>query len=159
MKNILTNYIKYYVLAGMIVFAVMTYRFGGKSTNDFNTVSQAVEQVLDTSLLEEVSAEKMLKKNYNLALSDYDGAMVYMANYNMSAEEVVLIRVKNDSQITEVEDAISRYLDSRKNVFGSYLPSEAALVENAVLMHRGGYIFMAISENADEYRTAFVKNL
>ena len=54
-----------------------------------------------------MSAIRGLKRYYGFKWSQYDGVMMYVSASSMSAEEILLIKVKDDTQIQEVEEAIS----------------------------------------------------
>ena len=78
---------------------------------------------------------------------------------NISAEEVLLIEVKSEKQVQEVRDAINERLESRKDAFEEYDSEQVKLLEDAQLLVRGKYIFMAVSPDAEVYATIFTKSL
>ena len=85
--------------------------------------------------------------------------MYYTTGANMSAEEVLLVRVKDDSRIREVTSAVGQRIESRINDFEGYAPEEVKLLEDARQSVRGKYIFYACSPKADEYTSIFNSSL
>ena len=69
------------------------------------------------------------------------------------------IKVKDDTQIQEVEEAISKRLESRKNDFDGYAPKQVEMLKKAQKSVRGTYIFLAVSPEADRYKTIFRKSI
>ena len=103
--------------------------------------------------------ERMLKKNFGLNSADYQGVMYYASPSSVSAAEVLLIQVKNESQTDAVTDAIEKRKAQQMEDFEGYLPEEVKLLEDAQLSVRGKYIFYAVSSDASKYRNTFDKSL
>ena len=85
--------------------------------------------------------------------------MYYASESNLSAEEVLLIRVRSGSQIQEVRETLEARIDSCISDFDGYVPEEVKLLEEAVLNVRGNYIFFAVAPKAEEYLEAFRNSL
>ena len=58
-----------------------------------------------------------------------------------------------------IRDAIETRLESRKTDFAEYAPKQAMMIEQAVILVRGKYVFMAVSPDAQEYAAVFTKSL
>ena len=119
---------------------------------------RGVEGSLDTEVLTE-QEPAVFKRNFSLNAADYDGVMYYSSGSNISAEEVLLIKVKSESQIQEITDAIDQRVEARINDFDGYAPDQVKLLENARQSVRGTYIFFACSQDADAYLSAFSSSL
>lgn len=149
---------KYITAVLIIVFVVLMLRYASGSTKSFSEISEAVEASLDTETL--VSQDgQALKRYYGLNSADYTGVLYYSSEFSISAEEVLLIEVKNESQVQEVRDAIEKRLENRINDFEGYAPEQVQILEAAQIQVRGRFIFVAVSENAEEYREAFTGSL
>lgn len=149
---------KYAILAAIVVFVIVIFAANRAGTAPFEETEASLDAVIDTSAL--VKADSYdLKRLYGLNPADYEGVALYRATYNMSAEEVLLIKTKSDAQTADVQDAIDRRLQSRANDFEGYLPEETKLIEDAVVQVRGNYIFLIASAKQDEYRKALLKGL
>ena len=121
-------------------------------------MEKELRQTLDLETLTDCGSQD-LKRYYSLNSEDYADTMLLTAEESMSAEEILLIKVKDQSQLEEIEAAVSKRLESRINDFGSYAPEQTALLEAAEVTMRGDYVFLAVSEHAEEYREAFLKSL
>nr|WP_294493136.1 DUF4358 domain-containing protein [uncultured Mediterraneibacter sp.] len=149
---------KYVVLLIVVAFIVFLMLFASGSNKPFEEVSQAVGSSLDTTNLSEQDTSR-LKRNFGLNAADYAGVMYYASDSNISAEEVLLIKVKSEEQVQRVTDAIGERIESRKNDFDGYLPEEVQLLDDARQSVRGTYIFYASSPKADTYLDTFSGSL
>ncbi len=153
-----TELFKYITVAAILIFVILMMIFASGSTKEFSEVAKGVEASLDTESLVKQDSQA-LKRYYGLNSADYDGVLFYSSSSSMSAEEVLMIKVKNDGQVQGVRDAISARLASRKNDFDGYAPKQVQLLNSAQLKVRGDYIFLAVAPKADEYLSAFSKSL
>ena len=149
---------KYVVFLFIIVFVVVLMMYTSGSSKSFDEVRQSVEAALDTESLTEQEAS-VFKRNFGLNAADYTGVMYYSTGANISAEEILLIKVRSEDQIQEVTNAIDERVESRINGFEGYAPDEVKLLEDARQSVRGTYIFFAASEKADVYLCAFANSL
>lgn len=149
---------KYVVFLFIIVFVVVLMMYTSGSSKSFDEVRQSVEAALDTESLTEQEAS-VFKRNFGLNAADYTGVMYYSTGANISAEEILLIKVRSEDQIQEVTNAIDERVESRINDFEGYAPDEVKLLEDARQSVRGTYIFFAASEKADDYLSAFANSL
>ena len=149
---------KYVLLACIILFVVIIFHNTEDSRKSFETVEKELRRTLDSEFLEDCGSQE-LKRYYSLNSENYAGIMLLTAEESMSAEEILLIKVKEQSQLEEIEAAVYKRLESRINDFGSYAPEQTALLEAAEVTMRGDYFFLAVSEYAEEYKEAFIKSL
>lgn len=149
---------KYVSFAAVIAFVVILMLFMSASSRPFEEVKDGVAGALDTEELTEQDSAR-LKRDFGLTAADYAGVAYYSSGSNISASEVLLIRVKRDDQIRGILDAVQTRNESRKADFEDYLPEEAALLDHAAQSVRGAYVFYAVSPDADEYLDAFSSSL
>lgn len=142
----------------ILVYIVLLLLYASGSTKPFEEVSAAVEGLLDKESLVKQDAQA-LKRYYGLNSADYEGVMYYSAEFSISALEVLLIEVETDQQVQEVRDAVEDRLESRKNTFEGYAPEQVQLIEQAQLLVRGRFIFLAVSPDAENYAAAFTNSL
>ena len=148
-----------YILMGLIVvYVIVVFVYTSGSDKPFSAVKKQVEKTIDTGEMQDVS-ERGLKRYYGLNSADYDGVMLYISDNSMSAQEVLLVKVKDSSQAGEVEAAVTERLKNRENVFAGYAPDEVKLLKSAERSTRGDYIFLAVMTDAQKYKKAFSKSL
>ncbi|MGC4019048.1 MAG: DUF4358 domain-containing protein [Muricomes sp.] len=150
--------LKYFILAGIVGYIVFLMIFTSGSTKPFEQIEKAVEDSLDMENLKKADVQG-LKRYYGLNSADYDGVMLYTSKSSISTEEVLLIKVKHDGQMQQVEDAVQERIESRKNAFQGYAPKQVKLLEQAQISVRGKYLFLAVSSKAESYKEAFMKSL
>lgn len=149
---------KYVSVVLIVLFVVLLMLFNSGSSKPFEEISQPLEKVLDKEVLQEQDAAAF-KRNFGLNAADYSGVMYYSSEFSISAEEVLLIRVKSEDQIQDVVDAIDNRLESRKNDFEGYAPEQVKMLEDAQQSIRGKYIFLAVSSDAEKYLKEFSDSL
>ena len=64
-----------------------------------------------------------LKRYYGLNAQDYDGVALYIPNDVMSVNELLIIKLKDESQAEQVEAAAKERLKTQKTSFEGYAPS------------------------------------
>lgn len=149
---------KYLSLIVLIAFVVWIAVFRSGSTKAFEEVAQAVQtSILDEELI--LQDSQALKKYYGLNSADYEGVLLYTSNFTMSAKEVLLIKLKDETQVEEVKAAIDERLETRRSSFEGYVPEQVQLLDQAVYSVRENYIFLAVTPEAETYRQAFARSL
>lgn len=149
---------KYVVLALIAGYVALLMIFVSGSRKPFEEVSRAVSASVNTDDLPEQNGQ-MLKRNFGLNASDFEGVLYFTSVSSISAEEVLLIQVKDESQVKQVTDAIEKRVETRLGDFEGYAPEQVKILEDARKSVRGKYIFFAVSENADKYMEAFSSSL
>ena len=149
---------KYVVLVLTIAFVVVLMIYASGSSRPFEEVEDAVSRSLDKSNLT-LQDGAAFKREFGLSEADYAGVMYYASEFSISAEEVLVVLVKDESQVQEVTEAIDKQVEARKNDFDGYAPEEVKLLEDAKQSVRGRYIFFAAGPKAEEYLEAFSSSL
>lgn len=149
---------KWILVVLLVVYAVLLLWYTSGSTKPFETVSGAVEHSLRTENLAKKDGQA-LKRYYGLNSADYNGVLYYSSESSISAEEVLMIEAKSEAQVQTIRDAVETRLSNRKADFSEYAPKQAMMIEQAVILVRGKYIFVAVSPDAQEYADIFTKSL
>lgn len=138
-------------------FMAMVYLEMGVRNEPFEKVSAKLKACIDENEMTDVST-RGLQRYYGLNSADYEGTIMYISSNGMSAEEMLLIKVKSEDQLGEVEEVIRKRLGSRYQDFENYAPQQAELLKRAQLIVRGNYIFLSVSEKALELAKVFKEN-
>lgn len=145
----------------MATFLITTVITVGCGVNN----DQSVDQI-ETEMKQEVKFDKMkkgdsksLKRFYKLNANDYDGVILYTPQSTMDVNEVLIVKVKNESQIQSLEDSIDSRVNYQLESFSGYGPEQCALVDNYELKSKGNFVFFAISENAQQIKEAFLDSI
>ena len=142
------RYVTFLLIVGFVAL-LLIYTSG--SNRPFEEVEQLVEASLkkDNLALQDGSA---LKRNFGLNAA-------YSSEFSISSEEVLLIKVKNESQTAEVSEAIEERIKMRTNDFEGYAPESVQLLESAKQSVRGKYVFFAAAPEAEKYLEVFNNSL
>lgn len=150
--------VKFGVALVILAYIVWLLVYTSGSTRPFEQVAQELEaSISDGNLVKQDS--QALKRYYGLNSADYEGVLFYSAESSVSAEEVLLIKVRSEDQVQQVRDAVEKRLESRESAFEGYMPEQEKLLEDAQLLVRGNYIFLAVSPDAASYAAAFAGSL
>lgn len=99
---------------------------------------------------------QMVRRLYALDEADYDGLILYYPVTNMGAEELCLVRVKDETQLEAVQEAMQARLDAQTNVFAGYAPEQYDLCVNHSAVVTGGLdVMLVIGEGKDAAVAAF----
>lgn len=150
--------LKYGVTVGILVYIIALLIMSGGSAKPFKDISAGVEKVIDTDTLITANTQG-LRRYYGLNAADYQGVALYVSKSSMSAEELLLIEVKDTEQVEAVRDAVERRISQRRDDFDGYAPDEVELIDGSVTEVRGKFVFFTISKNAQKYKDAFTDSL
>ena len=100
-----------------------------------------------------------LKKYYSLNANDYEGISLYIPDDVMSVNEILVIKVKNESQIETVEKAVEIRVNTQEKNFEGYGVEQTKLIHAAIIETRGHYVLLAVSKDADRIDAAFKKSI
>ena len=150
--------IRYGLILALVV-AVIIFAAGKKeSSASFVNVAGAISAKAMSGEMEKAES-RYLKKIYGLNAGDYEDILIYVPATNMSAQELLLIKLSSSSQEDEVLDAISRRIDSQLNIFEGYAPEQVAMLEQAITDPQGNYILYVSGENAESIDEVFRNSL
>lgn len=117
-------------------------------------IDEKIKQSVDVSSLSEGDIDK-LKKLYDVDESEIEEFVLYTAQSNIEADEITVIKVKEDSKVTDIKNKILKRVEKQSESFKDYLPDEYYVIEKHVLKTKGKYILLAISEDAEEIEGIF----
>jgi len=142
----------------MVLYVAVLLIYTSGSSKSFEAVAAPVKEALASSELQQVDMQGF-RRNYQLNPADFDGVMMYASEFRLAADEVLLIRVKSQQQITGVVRVIEERLQSRRQDFDGYVPEQVQLIDQAQLSVRGNYIFLAVGPDAEHYKKIFSNSL
>ncbi len=151
------NILKYGMVAVIIAYvAVLLARQGGDAP--MKEVKKQVVEAMKTEGMESAGTQE-LKRYYGLNANDFESVVLYIPNDVMGVNELLIVRLKNESQAETVVKAAQKRLDTQTESFEGYGAEQTKLLKAAMLDNRGMYVFMAVGKNADKAYSAFKKSL
>jgi hypothetical protein len=117
-------------------------------------IDAMIKQSVDISSLEVMEYVK-LKKLYGISKTEIDDFVFYRAPSNVKAEEILIIKVKDGTQVESVKEKIDKRIARQAASFKDYLPNEYYLIEKSVVEVYNNYILLAVSNEALKIKLAF----
>ncbi len=125
----------------------------------FETVEQAAVSQFDLSDVQPGDTA-MLRRLYGLSSTDYEGVLFYYPASNMGADELLVLKLADESQSAAVSEAISKRLETQRDSFDGYGAEQFALLtDHAAVEIRGVYVLFAVCENEQAVRESFLNAL
>lgn len=149
---------KYFTSFAVLVYVVLLLVYSSGSTKSFDEVAGSVEAGINTERLNRQNAQA-LKRYYGVNSADYEGVLFYTSKESISAEEILLVKAKNDRQVQILKDVIHERLENRKDIFENMAPEQVELLERAQVIVRGRFVFLAVSQDAKAYVDLFTGSL
>lgn len=150
--------IKYFLIAGLLLFIGSLLMGGKNSKADIEQVAQNVEQSVSMESLSRAD-NRMVKRLFGINAGDYEGTALYVSDSNMKVEEILIVKLKEASQAEEVEKAVQSRLERQLDSFEGYDPQQCALLEAHVLDTVGNYLLYVVHDDAAAADRAFRKSL
>jgi hypothetical protein len=148
------------ILVAVLAVAMVLSQLGVKdSSASLETVEEQVLGSLGETDGMQKSSNRMLKKLYGLDAADYEGVVLYTSISGMDAEELLIVKLKDDSQSEAVKETIETRLQTQKNSFEGYGVSQTALLEDAIVYTRANYVLFVVHANANAAKSAFLRSL
>lgn len=150
----LLNLLKYLMV--LVFLAYIAFLLARESADDV-PVKTLQKQIMKVTTEEGMTkgTTQDLKRYYGLNAEDYDGVVLYIPDDVMSVNELLIVKLKDESQADQVEEAARERLDTQKTSFEGYGAEQTRLLNGAVLETRGTYVFLTVSEDADNIYAAF----
>ena len=135
------------ILIILIGLAIMVIKEKDKNIeiNIEDLASKIAETNAFEDKLEKVDSE-MIMENYNFSSDEIEKLVSYQGS-GASSEEIVILQVKDKSKLDSVKEKINTRLQERKEAFESYLPKEVGKIENNILIVKGNYVILCISND------------
>ncbi|WNS43090.1 DUF4358 domain-containing protein [Paenibacillus sp. MMS20-IR301] len=117
-------------------------------------IKDSIEQTVDLSGMQ-LQNDAKLRKLYGIEADDIEGFVLYTADSNVKADELVIIKVKQASETETVMEQIEERIKAQTVKFKDYRPEEYCLIEKHVLKSKGRFVFFAVSKNVERMEEAY----
>lgn len=150
--------VRYLMVAVLLVFIIFLQADNKVSKTSIDTVISQVSASADLSNMVP-SDNRMFKRLYGLSASDYEGVVLYSPVSNMAAEELLIVKLNETSQLDSVKAAVEKRLETQLDSFDGYGVEQTKLLQDHVLYAKGNYIFYMVHADAAQAEQAFLKSL
>lgn len=143
------KYTKYYLIEIFIIISLFIglYPILSVKSADMPALKISLEKNIDLSLVN-VGGEKTLKNLYYIDKNDIEYFLSYAPKSNMDVEEILVLKVKEDTNISEIKAKINKRLEKQRESFKNYNPEKYEIIEDAILKEEGQYLIFIVSENS-----------
>ncbi|WP_160673256.1 DUF4358 domain-containing protein [Clostridium sp. C8-1-8] len=144
----------YGVFAILVMLVVVMVSCSNKQEIKVEDINKKIGNAVDLLTLKSEDATK-LKKTYGIEENKLDGFEFYRADSNVKADEILIIKAKEKSDIQDFQDKINKRIEKQEVNFKDYLPEEYGLLKNSVVKVKGNIIIFVASKDADKIIQAF----
>ena len=92
---------------------------------------------------------EMIMKDYNFTADEVEEFVSYQGS-GATSEEIVILKVKDKSNLNSIKDKINARIEERKEAFQSYLPKEVGKIDSSILRGEGNYIIFCVSNDSSK---------
>lgn len=147
----------YYILiAAVLITGIALYQVLKVKDADMDNLRQSLSQVIDSEHMD-VGDSLKLRKLYYISKSEVEDFILYSPKSNMDANEVLILKAKNEVDIEELKVKVEERIKKQSDSFKSYRPEEYDIISNRVLDIKGKYLILIISRESATIEAAINK--
>ena len=144
----------------IIILIILLEIINLNTDKDINIDIQKLGEELANSQIFEDSLSIIDKdiaiKKYSLDNKKINDMIAYEGS-GATAEEIVIIKLNNKNDKTEIKEIIKTKIQERKLDFENYLPKEVFKLDNYILDSKGNYIILCISNDFNRAKEIIAK--
>ncbi len=146
-------------VAVLIVFIVFLAGSSAISKTPGNEVLKAVNAEIKISKQADIKKcdNQKIKKEFGFTHNDFEYITYYASDSVMEVRELLIIKLKDKSQLDSVKEAIEKRVEEKSALFKGYAPEQSAMLEKYVLEYKKGFVVYAVSDTPDKLISAFKK--
>lgn len=136
------------VLAFAMIFSFTACGDKNAKNPDVSEIMNTVKKDIKFDDMADIQ-KKDIKTYIDINLDDVDQLNYIIAGDGITADEVLIVKVKDGADTSDIKSKIEKSRENKKEIFKSYSPEEMPKIESSVLEVKGNYVFYAItSDNA-----------
>ncbi len=120
---------------------------GGDVSVDVSKLCQDLEGTIDSEV-SEVSSD-VIASTFFFDMDKIEESAAAL-NSGSSASEVVVLKCKDSSYVSEAEDLLKKRVESQSTLFASYNAPEVAKLDAAILKSSGNYLVYCVTDDTDK---------
>lgn len=134
----------------LITFLVLVYSNGNAKNVPMDEIEKALISSTDIEKLEKGS-NRDLMQFLGLDYESLDSYIYYRNTEALSVEELFIVKVKDDSQLSAIKDSIEARIETQTTTYEGYGPTQVAMLKEAVVITKGNYLYYCVSKSSDKY--------
>ncbi len=146
--------VRYVLVVVLIAFIVVVYHSNASPAVSFQEVEAAYTE---SGLLDGLDLQnaRQLERYLGITPEMYEEAAYWKAANPMSADELLIIRAKDEQALAAIEECVENRVNDQTTLFGDYAPEEAAKLADHISDARGIYYVYGVGDAADEWDRVF----
>ena len=150
------------ILVVVIVAVVLAVMFIPRNNEDIQiNIQDLASEIAESGSFEDQLMQvdsEMVMEDYNFSSDEINELVSYQGS-GATSEEIVILQVKDKSQINDVKSKIDTRLAERKEAFESYLPEEVGKIDNNTLKVEGNYVILCIANDTNTVNNVLNENI
>ncbi|MDD5922842.1 MAG: DUF4358 domain-containing protein [Eubacteriales bacterium] len=139
----------------LCAFVIISGAFTNRtSSTSFQDMRKQVVKAADLTNMKKAD-DQMIRRLYGFDPDSFDGIVLYYPKSNMNAEELLLVKLKNEDQRDQMEKTISNRVATQKKSFKGYGAKQTAMLEKSIVEVRGNYALYISAKNPEKVKAAF----
>ncbi|MGL5765045.1 MAG: DUF4358 domain-containing protein [Sarcina sp.] len=98
---------------------------------------------------------KDLRRFFGISNSDFKEFLFFKPAYTMDVNEILILKLNDESDRTAIKDKIDERVQKQIETFGSYGPSQCAILEDYIIKEKGDYLFYCVSTDSEKIYEIF----
>lgn len=138
-----------------ISVAFMIFMIGCSSKDvSLTDIKDKLKDTIDFSTFAKEEENAFLKDTFDFDTDKIEAYEMYGPQTNLNTNAVLLLRLKDASDTSEFKEKIDAYKANLVEIYKSYAPDQAKLVEDSVYEEHGKTIVLVISDKSEEVKKA-----
>ena len=126
-----------------------TYQEIEKTAKSVQEIYQEIEQTVSLKS-PQCMDEDFILNYYGIDTAGLEEYVFSMSEDAAQAETVILMKVNDPEDLETFADCLQTIVDDKKSEMEDYIPEQFAIVEKSRVQTRDSYLWLVISDNADE---------
>jgi hypothetical protein len=145
---------KIVLLAVLIIFLAIVYTNANAKNVSMSKIEDQLKSKTDITSMQRCN-NRQLMQFMGLDYTNYNGYIYYKSKEALGVDEILIVKVKQRSDLTSVQESVESRIDSQISTFESYGPTQVSLLKNAIVYKKGKYLFYCVAKNPDKYEGVF----
>ena len=137
----------------IVVIVIGGYLFLNKQDENIQiNIEELATQISQSGSFEDSIAkvdDEIVMEAYGFSNEEIKEKESYQGS-GATSEEIVILQVKDKSNLNSVKEKINTRLTERKEAFESYLPEEVFKIDDHLLDIKGNYVILCISNDSSK---------
>lgn len=138
-----------FVLLLLLIMLLLLHKKEPKNV-PLSSVDTAFTSAFQVEGMEKAKAMR-LKRAFSLNADDYEEVLYYTPDNTMSVNELLVLKLRDESQLEAVKAGIDARIETQKKSFDGYGTDQTELLNHAVFCTEGRYVCFMVGRDADRW--------